>query len=221
MLVPSARVQWLAAPSVSMEPSCRRRIGRNLQRSTHSPKRGGTSSVAMSTSQYAIVGIPPTNSRARGIDRRVPFPHGWQARRRSLTHDGAESEERARVGGLRVRVFDDQLAIRRCHGWRHGFPRDIGQYSNAHYTHTGLMGDVPEGTAPIASEQASVAGAAGESPRPARPRAWPWAWQQRLFTIEQIASAQRRAAEVCIWVQLSSGSAVYPVRHDVLCVLPA
>lgn len=72
--------------------------------------------------QYAIVGIHPTNSRARGIDRRVPFLHGWQARRRSLTHDRAQSEEHARVGRLRVRSFNDQLAIWRCHrhGWRHG-----------------------------------------------------------------------------------------------------
>src|SRR5205823_14901684 len=75
--------------------------------------------------QHTIVGIHPTNNRARGIDRRVLFPPGWQARRRSLTHDGAQSEVRARAGRLRVHSFNsfnDQLAIWRGHrqSWRHG-----------------------------------------------------------------------------------------------------
>ena len=99
---------------------------------------------------------------------------------------------------------------------------DIGQYADAHYTHTRRSGDVPKGTAPIANDQVSVAwsrrrlASAGASeslglgPEPVS-----------YCSLSSNLHGPRRAAEVCKWVQLSSGSSVYPVRHGVLCLLPA
>jgi hypothetical protein len=46
-------------------------------------------------------------------------------------------------------------------------------------------------------------------------------WAVSCCSLLNNLHGRRGAAEVCKWVQLSSGSAVYPVRHDVLCLLSA
>jgi len=124
--------------------------------------------------QDPIVGIHPTDKCARGIDRGVPFPYGRQACRRSLTHDGAESEERARVGRLRVCVLDDQFAIWRCHrhGWRHGFPLVMSVPSTAMTSDNASTPTIRtrdrwemyrKGQGRFANDHVSVAGAQGKS----------------------------------------------------------